>query len=153
MTFCGFISKFDTIWKLFCLHVGIENPPTSQNIALPNNTKKMSDFNIGVYWILSPLWGSCWSHVRDQEAPTCAQEPPKSRPRGIQEAPGRRLGARSRPRGAQEAPRPPPGFDFGWFWMLLWTMLATFLNKIWNKYRHPFFIWSVFRSSSDLISR
>ena len=58
--------------------------------------------------ILAPFWSLVGAMFATKRPP----RRPKSRPRCLQKASGRRLGARSRPRGAQEAPRPPPGLDF-----------------------------------------
>ena len=79
-------SDFDSIWKPFGLHLGVENPPTSQNIAFTRGIKNLSDFDIDAYWILALFWRPCWSHVRHQDAPKTAQEPPKMPSEGVWEA-------------------------------------------------------------------
>ena len=106
MTFWEFISKCDTIWELFRLHFGINNPPTSKNIALPRGIKKLSDFYTDFYWILASFLGPCLSHVRHQEAPKTAQEPPKMPSEGVWEASWSQEPPKRRPRGAQTPSRP-----------------------------------------------
>ena len=86
MTFWELISKFVKIWKQFGLHFGIKNPLRSKNIALPRGIKNWSDFYTHFYWFLASFWGPCLSHVRHQEPPKTAQEPPKMPSEGVWEA-------------------------------------------------------------------
>ena len=73
-------------------------------------------------------------------APTTAQEPPKrhprrpkNRPRGVQEAAQRCLGATC-PKAAQEALRSPPYLDVGPFWQRFSLIFAPF----WQRFLHWF---------------
>ena len=102
MTFWELISKFVKIWKQFGLHVGIKNPLRSKNIALPRGIKNWSDFYIDLYWILASFWSLVGAMFATKRPP----RRPKSRPRCLQKASGRRLGARSRPRAPKRRPDP-----------------------------------------------
>ena len=101
------------------LHFGSQNPAKSIPKSIPRGINKIIDFWINIGTILAPFWEPTWGHVGAQDGPRAAQEPPKRHPRGVQEAPGTRLGARSRPRGAQTSSRPH-------FWIMLVMFLGHF---------------------------
>ena len=72
----------------------------------PKGIKNGVEFYIDFYWILAPFGGPCWSHVRHQEAPKTAQEPPKMASEGVWEASWSQEPPKRRPRGAQTPSRP-----------------------------------------------
>ena len=132
MTFWELISKFDKSWKPFGLHFGIQNPPGSKNIALPRGIKNWSDFYIILYWILASFWGPCLSHVRHQEAPKTAQEPPKMPSEGVweaswsQEPPKRRRDPlKDSILDLQTSNLVPPDLNFGRFLHVIWMQTGT----------------------------
>ena len=75
----------------------------------------------------TPQFGAQEGSGATQKAPKMRQEPPKSCPRGVQEA---HWGEDT----PQSSPRLPPDFDFGSFWQRFGRILSAFWMDFWKDF-------------------
>ena len=135
------------IHKNLCLPIHIEIKPHLGAIWAPfwhqksteiqeyspsKGIKNESDFYTNFYWILASFWGPCLSHVRHQETPKTAQEPPKMPSEGVWEASWSQEPPKRRPDPLQDSILDlqtsilvPPDLNFGRFLQVIWRQTGT----------------------------